>query len=304
MHHHTKTYYIYYIFRSQYILRSSLTYSLPTTFTAASQLHTLQEQAAHYCKAAVLFCQELNFNSLAAALGTMATRLGCHGVRDDILPLVRMGPDMPGPRAKVFLRAGLSTPQAIVDAGACRVLEVLEAAMPYQTAGHGQGHGQGQGQGSAGLTSVLAQRGPGRGPGLGPGPGPGRGSGGVSVLAQRGSGPGPGPGQGQGPGRGPGLGGVPVAVGMTRGGPLDKGPTGGSAVVTTTAATAAAAAAAAAAVAAAAAASSKALDAANASRKAAMTYLALKIVRRAVEFLQEELEFHAEVSSSRYMSRV
>ena len=98
------------------------------------QFSILQTEAAHFCKSAVLFCAELRWPHLAAALGTMATRLS-YGVREELLPLVRMGPDMPGPRARTFLRAGLATPRAIVEAGLQRVGQVLEASMPYQGTG-------------------------------------------------------------------------------------------------------------------------------------------------------------------------
>jgi len=43
--------------------------------------------------------------------------------------------DMPGPRARVFFKAGLVTPQAIVEAGAIRVSEVLYASLPHQGSG-------------------------------------------------------------------------------------------------------------------------------------------------------------------------
>jgi len=101
----------------------------------SGQFSALQTEATHFCKSAVMFCSELRWTHLAAALGTLATRLS-YGVAEELLSLVRMGvSDMPGPRARVFFKAGLVTPQAIVEAGAIRVSEVLYAALPHQGSG-------------------------------------------------------------------------------------------------------------------------------------------------------------------------
>jgi len=94
------------------------------------QLSTFQSDASYFCSSVVSFCRELNWPHLAAALGTMSTRLSC-GVREDLVPLVRLGKEMPGSRARIFCKAGLATPQALVAAGATRVADILLASVPH-----------------------------------------------------------------------------------------------------------------------------------------------------------------------------
>lgn len=98
------------------------------------QFTSFQNDAAHLCRKTITFCKELKWDHLAAALSSISSRLS-YGVSDDLLPLVRMGSAMPGVRARAFFKAGLTSPQAIIEAGIGRVSEVLEAAMPYSGRG-------------------------------------------------------------------------------------------------------------------------------------------------------------------------
>ena len=115
-------------------------------------LQSLQEQASYFCRQTAIFCQELNWTYLAAALGTISTRLN-YGVREELLPLVRLGRDMSGTRAREFYKRHLRCPEDLVSAGWVRVKEVLDQMIPYDSRGGvrgaGQGRGQGGGQGGA-----------------------------------------------------------------------------------------------------------------------------------------------------------
>ena len=117
------------------------------------QLSTFQSDASYFCSSVVSFCRELNWPHLAAALGTMSTRLSC-GVREDLVPLVRLGKEMPGSRARIFCKAGLATPQALVSAGATCVAEILLASVPHV------GQGGLSLAGSSSSSSAVAAAGP------------------------------------------------------------------------------------------------------------------------------------------------
>jgi POLQ-like helicase len=56
----------------------------------SGQIQTLQKESATFCAMTTVFCRKLNWDLLASCLETYVSRLG-FGVREDLLPLVRLG---------------------------------------------------------------------------------------------------------------------------------------------------------------------------------------------------------------------
>eukprot|EP01041_Mallomonas_annulata_P000304 gene304-549_t len=94
------------------------------------QLQQLQKDAAAFCGMAVIFCKILNWESLACVLQSYSSRLCC-GVKPELLPLVRLGAEMPAFRARAFFRSGLCDASAIVKADADFMVQILLDSMPF-----------------------------------------------------------------------------------------------------------------------------------------------------------------------------
>jgi hypothetical protein len=59
------------------------------------QLQQLQKESSAFCGMVVSFCEKLNWQSLKCALSTYTSRL-MFGVRPELLPLTRLGPEVSG----------------------------------------------------------------------------------------------------------------------------------------------------------------------------------------------------------------
>lgn len=95
------------------------------------ELQQLQKDASSFCRMTVTFCEKLNWTLLSSCLEIYSDRLS-HGVRDELLPLVRLGSiEMPSIRARKFYEKGIKTPLDIVQAGKAKILEILISTMPF-----------------------------------------------------------------------------------------------------------------------------------------------------------------------------
>ena len=56
-------------------------------------LQSIQKESAIFCGMVTTFCKKLNWVLLAAGLECMGNRL-TYGAADDLLPLVRLGPEV------------------------------------------------------------------------------------------------------------------------------------------------------------------------------------------------------------------
>jgi hypothetical protein len=71
------------------------------------QYQQLQKDAAAFCGMTVVFCQTLNWSALASCLDEFTGRLS-YGVHRDLLPLVRLGPDViTSTRGRHFFKQGV-----------------------------------------------------------------------------------------------------------------------------------------------------------------------------------------------------
>lgn len=86
-----------------------------TISSSRGDIQTLQKEASSHCGMTAVFARKLNWTHIAAILESYSQRLN-FGVRDDLLPLVRLGASMPAFRARFFFGSGLKTPQDIVHA--------------------------------------------------------------------------------------------------------------------------------------------------------------------------------------------
>jgi hypothetical protein len=102
---------------------------LITTVTRG-QLQQLQKDAAVFCGMTEVFCRKLNWPMLAACLEDFSARLN-YGANKDILPLVRLGPEVTAARARVFLRDGIESAVDIMNAGLTTLTELLADSLPY-----------------------------------------------------------------------------------------------------------------------------------------------------------------------------
>lgn len=114
----------------------SLTQEMPLNRVAVlldvkrGQIQQLQKDTASFCGMAVSFCKTLNWDTVACVLESYSKRLGT-GVRPELLPLVRLGPDMPGFRARAFYRNGLCNAGDISAASVDVLVQILLDCMPY-----------------------------------------------------------------------------------------------------------------------------------------------------------------------------
>jgi hypothetical protein len=88
--------------------------------------------AASFCHMIISFCKKLNWPFLATALSPYAVRLG-FGVQEELIPLVRIGPEIPAFRARAFYRNGIRRPEDILTAGKDKVLEILVGIIPFES---------------------------------------------------------------------------------------------------------------------------------------------------------------------------
>lgn len=95
------------------------------------QLQQLQKEASAFCGMVVCFCEKLNWHSLKCALGTYTSRL-LHGVKPELIPLTRLGPEMPGFRARAFYKSGLQTIEDIVNAEPSHIVNILLDCLPFE----------------------------------------------------------------------------------------------------------------------------------------------------------------------------
>ena len=93
-------------------------------------LQALQKEASIFCGMTITFCQKLNWDLLGSALESLAGRLG-HGIQEELIPLVRIGTDMSGPRARVFFRAGYRSPIDIARADPAAIHKIILNLMPF-----------------------------------------------------------------------------------------------------------------------------------------------------------------------------
>ena len=96
------------------------------------RLQALQSDAASFCHMVIAFCKKLNWDYLATALIPYAARLS-FGVQEELLSLVRIGPEMPAFRARALLRNGIRGPIDILKCGKNKVLEILLDIIPFES---------------------------------------------------------------------------------------------------------------------------------------------------------------------------
>lgn len=100
------------------------------TNVTRGQLQQLQKDAAVFCGMTVVFCRKLNWPMLAACLEDFSARLN-YGAHKDILPLVRLGPEVTPARARAFLRDGIESALDVMQAGLDTLTELLVDSLPY-----------------------------------------------------------------------------------------------------------------------------------------------------------------------------
>lgn len=95
------------------------------------QMQQLQKEASNFCGMTVTFCKKLNWNILANCLQVFGARIS-YGIHEELLPLVRMGPLMPGMRARSFFLSGLRNPLEITLALYSDVCQILLDCKPFE----------------------------------------------------------------------------------------------------------------------------------------------------------------------------
>lgn len=96
------------------------------------QGQALQKDAAMFCHMTIQFCNKLNWRYLACCLDSLSGRLN-YGVSEELLPLVRIGPEVPSVRARALVRSGLKTPLLVATAGPEAVAAVIFASLPFDS---------------------------------------------------------------------------------------------------------------------------------------------------------------------------
>ena len=100
--------------------------------SSRGDIQMLQKDASIQCGMTVVFARKLNWDHVASILDSLSRRLS-FGVRDDLLPLVRMGTDvMPAFRARSFYASGLQTPLLITQAKEDDICRVLADCAPFE----------------------------------------------------------------------------------------------------------------------------------------------------------------------------
>ncbi len=95
-------------------------------------LQQLQKDAAHFCSMIVSFCEDLHWDLLAALLAPLTKRLAL-GVKDELVALVRVGPEIGSARARVLYDLNIRTPADIVRIGETRLAEILLDSLPFDS---------------------------------------------------------------------------------------------------------------------------------------------------------------------------
>lgn len=93
-------------------------------------LQALQMEAATSCGQISSFCKHLNYASLALICAKLQPRL-CYGTKPELLPLVRLGRDVPSHRARALFNRGLTTVPLLAAAEVSQVLQALEDVAKY-----------------------------------------------------------------------------------------------------------------------------------------------------------------------------
>ena len=99
--------------------------------TSRGDIQQLQKDAAMHCGMAVAFARRLNWPNIASILESYAKRLN-FGVKDDLLNLVRMGPEMPAFRARAFFGCGYTSPKEIIKAKVVDIQRILIESSPFE----------------------------------------------------------------------------------------------------------------------------------------------------------------------------
>lgn len=95
------------------------------------QLQQLQKEAAIFCGMIITFCRKLNWDMLAACLDSLSGRVG-FGVREELIPLMRMGAVMNASRARSFFGCGLRSPEDIAATDLAVLEQVLLDGTPFE----------------------------------------------------------------------------------------------------------------------------------------------------------------------------
>ena len=96
------------------------------------RIQSLQKDAAYFCHMVILFCKKLNWLCLADALTPYTNRLS-FGVHEELVPLVRVGTEIPAFRARALYRNGIKCPKDVLDAGKDKLLEILQSIVPFES---------------------------------------------------------------------------------------------------------------------------------------------------------------------------
>lgn len=107
-----------------------------TNNVSRGQLQLLQKEAGTFCGMTVVFCKKLNWHLLASCLEDFSGRLS-FGARKDILPLVRICPEVTAIRAREFVKDGIKTAEELADTDIRRVTQLLMDAMPHSNVNSG-----------------------------------------------------------------------------------------------------------------------------------------------------------------------
>lgn len=107
------------------------------------QLQQLQKDAAVFCGMTVAFCKRLNWHILAACLSDFSGRLN-FGVHKEVLPLVRLGPELTPARARVLLQHDICSARDVVAAGQQELMALVMETLPFEDRAPLQDTAQGQ----------------------------------------------------------------------------------------------------------------------------------------------------------------
>lgn len=94
------------------------------------QIQLLQKDASTFCGMTVVFCEKLNWHTLAAILQDYSARLS-FGVRKELIPLVRISTDITPFRARVFYNEEITSAKDLLRAGEDRVTDLLSSSLPF-----------------------------------------------------------------------------------------------------------------------------------------------------------------------------
>lgn len=78
-----------------------------------------------------MFCNKLKWDLLAGCLDELALRLS-YGSTKDLLPLVRLGPEVPTMRARVLFEHGIRSSEDVIDAGVDVIADILMQQLPFE----------------------------------------------------------------------------------------------------------------------------------------------------------------------------